>query len=202
MATKDNSLDDKIVSAARKEFMEYGFQKASINRIAKRAGVTTGAIYTRYDGKDNLFCSLVSEALEEISAAAEPLRKLYYRALGTRKADDFLHAMRQEQELYLDLIFRHYDAATLLFCKSEGTSLSARLAQIIEAKGSETAAFFQPIARQPVSVNGIKAVIAATFDCYRLILSHGYSRDEATACMRTVGTFFETGWKQFFEQCV
>lgn len=202
MATKDHSLDDKIVSAARKEFMEYGFQKASINRIAKRAGVTTGAIYTRYDGKDNLFCSLVSEALEEISAAAEPLRELYYKAMATRKADDFLYAMRQEQELYLDLIFQYYDAATLLFCKSEGSSLSARLARIIEAKGSETAAFFQSIARQPVSANGIKTVIAATFDCYRLILSHGYNREEAAICMRTVEMFFETGWKQLFEQCV
>lgn len=202
MATKDHSLDGKIVSAAQKEFMEYGFQKASINRIAKRAGVTTGAIYTRYDGKDNLFCSLVSEALTEISAAAEPLRELYYKAMETRKADDFLLAMRQEQKLYLDLIFRYYDASTLLFCKSEGSSLSAKLAQTIEAKGDETAAFFQSIAKQPVSANGIKIIIAATFDCYRLILSHGYSRDEAAACMRTVEMFFETGWEKLFAQCV
>ena len=60
MALKDHSLDEKITKAAFDEFMEFGFQKASIRKIADRAGVTPGAVYTRYDSKDDLFCSLVS----------------------------------------------------------------------------------------------------------------------------------------------
>ena len=55
MALKDHSLDDKIITAAFYEFMEFGFQKASIRKIAERAGVTHGAVYTRYNSKDALF---------------------------------------------------------------------------------------------------------------------------------------------------
>ena len=48
MANKDHSLDDGIIQAAYSEFLAYGFQKASLHKIAEKAGVTTGAIYTRY----------------------------------------------------------------------------------------------------------------------------------------------------------
>ena len=55
MANKNHELDKPIIEAAKMEFLQNGFQSASIGNIAKRAGVTTGAIYTRYKGKDELF---------------------------------------------------------------------------------------------------------------------------------------------------
>ena len=55
MANKDHSLDDGIIQAAYFEFLSCGFQKASLHKIAEKAGVTTGAIYTRYKNKDALF---------------------------------------------------------------------------------------------------------------------------------------------------
>ena len=55
MANRDHSLEDRIVQAAYSEFLTYGFQKASLHKIAEKAGVTTGAIYTRYKNKDALF---------------------------------------------------------------------------------------------------------------------------------------------------
>ena len=52
-------LEDGIVQAAYSEFLTYGFQKASLHKIADKAGVATGAIYTRYKNKDALFGSLL-----------------------------------------------------------------------------------------------------------------------------------------------
>ena len=54
MAVKDHSLDDKIIRAAQSEFLKHGFQKASLHKIAELAGITTGAVYTRYKHKDAL----------------------------------------------------------------------------------------------------------------------------------------------------
>ena len=59
MANKDHSLDDGIIQAAYSEFLAYGFQQASLHKIAEKAVVTTGAIYTRYKNKDALFSSLL-----------------------------------------------------------------------------------------------------------------------------------------------
>ena len=63
MANRDHSLEDGIVQAAYSEFLTYGFQKASLHKIADKAGVTTGAIYIRYKNKDALFGSLLQDFL-------------------------------------------------------------------------------------------------------------------------------------------
>ena len=55
MALRDHSLDDKITAAARKEFLDKGYTGASLRKIAEQAGVTVGAIQTRYKSKDELF---------------------------------------------------------------------------------------------------------------------------------------------------
>ena len=38
MANRDHSLDDGIIQAAYSEFLAYGFQKASLHKIAEKAG--------------------------------------------------------------------------------------------------------------------------------------------------------------------
>ena len=48
MALRDHSLDGKITASAMQEFLEKGYMGASLRKIAERAGVTVGAIQTRY----------------------------------------------------------------------------------------------------------------------------------------------------------
>ena len=44
MAKPDHSLDPLILASARREFLEKGFEKASLKRICENANVTTGAL--------------------------------------------------------------------------------------------------------------------------------------------------------------
>ena len=48
MAVPDHSIDPRIWAGARKEFLEKGFEKASLKEICEGAGVTTGALDKRY----------------------------------------------------------------------------------------------------------------------------------------------------------
>ena len=57
---ENNTLDD-ILSAAKAEFSEKGFQSASLRRIVKNASVTTGAFYGYFKSKEELFDALVGE---------------------------------------------------------------------------------------------------------------------------------------------
>ena len=74
MANRDHSLDDGIIQAAYSEFLAYGFQKASLHKIAEKAGVTTGAIYTRYKNKDALFASLLQDFFADVHLPARHLQ--------------------------------------------------------------------------------------------------------------------------------
>ena len=56
----------KILDAAERIFKRTGIEDASIRKIALEAGVTTGAIYPYFDGKEEIYAELLSESLERL----------------------------------------------------------------------------------------------------------------------------------------
>ena len=56
---EESATQQKILEAAKQEFLEKGFQGASLRNIVKTAGVTTGAFYGYYSNKEALFAALV-----------------------------------------------------------------------------------------------------------------------------------------------
>ena len=200
VALKNHSLDDKIITAARKEFTEFGFQRASINKIAERAGVTTGAIYTRYKNKDALFCDLLQNILVIFQTKAEPIAVEYHKSEISKRLSDFLSAMASEEDVYLEILFDRYEEAVLLFCKSEGSSVESIIKELIRHKVCETVLFFERISTRPVDRNALELLMHSQFYFYRQLLESGYEKKEAVSCMKTVQSFMASGWKHLFQQ--
>ena len=200
MAVKDHSLDDKIIKSAKAEFLEYGFQKASLHKIAANAGITTGALYTRYKNKDALFCSLVKDAFSGMAGEAEPLREKYMEAKQSRDVDKLIGAIKKEEGFYLDLLFRHYEECILFFCKSGGSSIESMLDAMMKQKAEETVEFLRTIARVQIDFDGIELLMSEQFHYYREILERGYDKEKAISCMETVEIYIEAGWKALFEK--
>ncbi|AMM85255.1 TetR/AcrR family transcriptional regulator [Martelella sp. AD-3] len=59
-----------ILDAALAVFSEKGFANARIEDIARRAGIGKGTVYLYFPDKENLFKSLISDALGPLLAAA------------------------------------------------------------------------------------------------------------------------------------
>ena len=58
MSNPDRSIDPRIQESARAEFLSKPYEKVSLREICRRAGVTTGALYKRYQNKEELFDAL------------------------------------------------------------------------------------------------------------------------------------------------
>jgi AcrR family transcriptional regulator len=58
----EDPLGSRLLAAATEVFAEEGYAGARVAEIARRAGVTTGAIYSRYQGKDELLASAIAAA--------------------------------------------------------------------------------------------------------------------------------------------
>lgn len=59
-------LGERLLAAAAEVFAQRGYDGAGVAEIARRAGVTTGAIYSRYAGKaDLLAAALDARTLDE-----------------------------------------------------------------------------------------------------------------------------------------
>jgi len=70
VADEDSSKRRQILGGARKVFMDLGFDGASMNEIARSAGVSKGTLYVYFADKNRLFEAIVEEeALEQGKAA-------------------------------------------------------------------------------------------------------------------------------------
>jgi AcrR family transcriptional regulator len=75
---EDSSKRRQILDGARKVFMDLGFDAASMNEIARSAGVSKGTLYVYFADKNRLFEAIVEdEALEQSKVVVfnfDPLR--------------------------------------------------------------------------------------------------------------------------------
>lgn len=125
-------LTERLLAASVELFTERGFEKAGVAAIARRAGVTTGAIYSRWSGKHDMLLDaldvVMSEQLDALLSAdasmsaadilsslgAELLKRpaaadaLFAEALVTSRRDpefaEMLHRRIAEQETRFALL--------------------------------------------------------------------------------------------------
>ena len=55
---------EKLLDAAARVFAERGFHGASVEAVSEEAGFSTGALYSNFAGKEELFLSLYEERVE------------------------------------------------------------------------------------------------------------------------------------------
>ena len=78
------------------EFLDKGFQGASLRQIVKNAGVTTGAFYGYFSSKSS---GCVHWMVDYICAHREPVKLLLCRAEGT-SYEHFVHNMVEAEVEY------------------------------------------------------------------------------------------------------
>ena len=202
MANKNHELDHPIIEAAKQEFLQNGFQSTSIHQIAKRAKVTTGAIYTRYQGKDELFCSLIEGFLQALEKERKDNKKAYIRYCVDKNFDHFLKDIEKEIAGYIDILFAHYDECRLLLCCSKGSSVEMMLHEMVENKVFETKKFIKQNMVSDISeikLDLVELLIKQQFNAYTLVIEKGYSKDETVEYIRMLGEFIEAGWEKTFK---
>jgi AcrR family transcriptional regulator len=76
------ATDAAIIASARDEFVRYGFRRANVEQIAKRAGVSRITVYRRFSDKEGLLRAVILAYLQEF---AERFDAVWY---GTGTAAD------------------------------------------------------------------------------------------------------------------
>ncbi len=59
-----------VLASARAEFVEYGYGAAKVDRIAERAGMTRGAVYSNFPGKRALYLAVLVDMVEQADIPA------------------------------------------------------------------------------------------------------------------------------------
>lgn len=72
---KRSETIEKLKKAGKEEFLENGYQRASLRKICKSAGVTTGAFYFSFESKEALFKAILEPLVNQYEAMLGELMK-------------------------------------------------------------------------------------------------------------------------------
>jgi TetR/AcrR family transcriptional regulator len=87
MSAADSKID-QVVSAALDVFGRYGYQRTSMELIAKAAGISRPALYQHFSGKEDIFRAAGERIADELVSAAETAA-----AADGPSADRLYHAL-------------------------------------------------------------------------------------------------------------
>jgi AcrR family transcriptional regulator len=96
----------RLLDAAKRVFARRGFHAASVEEIAREAGATTGAIYSNFEGKEDLFLALFEE---HVASQVAKYREIFARGTNLEErsrggADDWMAYLREEPDSFPLLI--------------------------------------------------------------------------------------------------
>lgn len=133
-----SSVKERLLAAATKEFLERGYEKASLRRICAEAGVTTGALYFWFENKEELLDQVVGGTLEQLG-------RLSAEMIDAELADASL-GVESEKRL-LSFFWFHRDVFLILAEKSAGTKYETFMEEAMDQLGEAFLQFFLQVRR-------------------------------------------------------
>ncbi|MCR5687955.1 MAG: TetR/AcrR family transcriptional regulator [Lachnospiraceae bacterium] len=188
----------KIMAAAREEFLEKGYEKASMRSIADRCHLTAAGLYRHCRDKEDLFCQLVSPAetklkewaKEHMQRYAEPVKK----GRGVTWQDSHIDMMR-------NLVYPNMEDFHLLIARSKGSRYENFLHDITEESQNRFLDYLEGLRKSGVDAPKIKKKqLHLLFTAYLTALFepvvHNYSYKDAVDALLVLEVFFLPGWKK------
>lgn len=198
---KESSTLERIHTAAKAEFLEKGFQTASLRNIVKMAHVTTGAFYGYYDSKEDLFDALVGEQAEYILTLFGGTIDAFEKLTGEEQTSQMLEISGDVTEQMMNYMYEHYDAFKLLIMCAEGTKYADFVHQIVKREEASTYTYMETLKQmgysvEPISQKLIHMVASGMFSGIFESIVHDMEKAEAKAYVRQLRRFYAAGWEE------
>ena len=183
MAVADSSIDPKLLESAKKEFLERGFELASLKDICDRAQVTTGALYNRYKGKEELFAKVVEETVLSIEEARSKRSSIDLEAATDEELKMMWRMNKESLYWWFELFEKHKDKVTLLIRCSAGTRYANFKHDFVEVVTETSYEIYEEMKRRKLTSKNISKKImhtvhSAYFEMVYEPYVHGFSWEE------------------------
>ena len=195
---KDKTVTNaKIIQYMKEEFLTYGYEKASLNRISAKVGITTAGLYKHFKCKEDMFLFLVKDTLDAFDEVAQSGEEQMESDASYNPFDD------DWASFWVEFIFEHYDGFKLLVCCSEGSAYEDFEEKLIEHEEREDKRYHEILKASGKKVKEISDMqwhMLATAYTHLVfeIVRHDMSREEALKHMRFVSDLLYPGWKDIY----
>lgn len=205
MSETQQSTLDLIHAAAMQEFMEKGFQSASLRNIVKTAGVTTGAFYGYYDSKEALFEALVCEQYDFFMNRFRDAQKEFADLPPEEQPKNLSTTSGECMHDMLLYAYEHLSEFKLLLCHSEGTRFAKLVDEMVEIETQGThdyIAVLEALGRPspPIDARLEHILITGMFNAFFELIIHEMPLAEAQHYLDEMRAFYTAGWMKIMGQ--
>jgi len=196
---KDKSASHiKVIKAIREEFIEKGYEDASIRSIALRAGMSSAGLYRHYKDKEDMFAAVVQPVIEQITEWMERHSRQQYSSVNNKVSKNAFYG-ENFTNLILDVIFPNRAEFKLLLSRAKGSRYENFVHDFVKGQQEELAQAIGYMQQQGYPVYEIdeeelhmllSAYVSAVFEP----IIHDYSEEKTKKSLRTINEFFMPGW--------
>lgn len=201
MGDEEKSTLEKILTCAKAEFSQKGFQAASLRNIVKTAGVTTGAFYGYFDSKEALFDALVGEQYDTVMEMYRETQEAFAKLPPKEQMAGMGELSGACMERMLEYAYANKDAFRLILCSSEGTRYAGLVHEMVEIEVEATHAFAAVLeslghARHQLDPALEHILVSGMFSAFFEMIIHEMPYEKASVYLNGLRAFYTAGWKQ------
>lgn len=195
----EESTQKRILEAGKAEFLEKGYENASLRSIALKAGVTTGAIYGYYPDKAALFGALVLEPANHLRDWYFSVQHEFDLHPAEFKEREMHEYTSQALEEFINYMYLHFDAFKLIVCHSAGTEYEHYIDSLLEIEIEHTKRFINSLRSLghdiPHIDDEMSHILSGAF-YYGIFetIAHDMPKERALEYIRTLNKFYSAGW--------
>lgn len=198
---------ERLLKVAKDEFLELGYEKASMRKICKKAGVTTGALYFFFKDKNDLFAALVKKVADEIKMIivdhTEKEQAIYVDEKTTPQAL-ITDGIEQGRE-FVTYMYANKDAFILLLCKANGSAYENFYDELVDLMEKNTLQFLDHISFENGKENEIKPytmhwLAHLETSSFAQLLTHGLTLEEALIQAEVIAKYLTGGWLEILKK--
>lgn len=201
---KESKTLERIHEVARAEFLEKGFQAASLRNIVKNAGVTTGAFYGYYKSKEELFDALVSTQYEHIMKLYTDTQN-HFKELDAHSQKESMGEVSGDcMEEMLEYMYENEEEFRLILSCSQGTRYESMVHEMSEIEVQATHDFVETMNQSGVHIKSVDpmlehVLVSGMFSAFFELLLHRSRIQEAKLYLKQLRAFYTAGWREVFE---
>lgn len=193
----EHGTRENLIEAAKREFLEKGYNKASLRTICANAGVTTGALYFFFENKADLFAAIVDPPLKELKSIL--IKHFSDDAEHVKNLTSFEEADMDHSDisnLIVGHIYNYYDSFMLLLNASENTVYENVVDEFVEMVDRSIPAMMTQVRGYTYDENMSHWMAHISIDAFIHVIQHERDVDKAKERLGKILNYLVLGWVQ------
>jgi AcrR family transcriptional regulator len=190
-----------IIEHSKEEFLKNGYLKVSVRSLAKSANLTSGAIYTHFKDKAELFESLVRPALLDLKTLLTEVHEERMEKIPAHGQQRSLGISLEKLKLMIGRIYDHITEFRLLMVSAAGSGQENFLRCISEYYSDCSEQYLHELKKEgkghpSAEPEVIRLLSYSYFTAIFELVGRDMTRERAEISILPLYNFFQPGWEQ------